>query len=98
MQIIQNLKQKFKHREPQENDFTNSQIKQTLQNPEDTPGTFERDKFGRKILKTKIKSVKTIIPDPPTPKVKTDEELKDGKKSIFSVSYTHLTLPTTPYV
>lgn len=39
----------------------------------------ERDKFGRKILKTNIKSVKIIEPEPKVTKPKSESETKKGR-------------------
>ena len=47
----------------------------------------------------KPKPPTTVTPKPPkTKKASRDSKPKDSKAEVKAVSYTHLTLPTTPYV
>ena len=72
------MKQKYKNRFPDQIDPSDTSIQQTLQNSQDPEGSFQRDKFGRRIIRSEIKSVKMIHPEPPVVKQKTEEERNNG--------------------
>lgn len=77
-QIIQNLREKYKNKFPQNVDTSQTQITEILEMPKQE-GEIKRDKLGRRIIREETKSVQIIEPDPPQEESKPKQDAESSK-------------------